>query len=263
MQDTTQISRNFYDHAAHDMWQRQSATLYHMGYFKNSESLKEAQLNLVSELISPLDIQEEQLILDIGCGRGSVAYALANKFKVHVTGITISESQLSLCRQYQKKNPALNFELMDAHQLSFPDNHFDHAYAMESLLHMQREIVLDKLYKQLKPKAKFSLCDWYIKKPLSKLEESYAKEVLGANYLSSQEYIQTCATAGFSDIEFVDWTEQTEKTYEYWNQTSNLKAQGASQDYISEFESISNNLTQFIQEKMGYCMITATKENLL
>lgn len=69
---------------------------YSCGYWKNANTLAQAQLNKMELICQKLKLQPGMSLLDIGCGWGSLAAYAAKNYGVHVTGITISKEQQKL-----------------------------------------------------------------------------------------------------------------------------------------------------------------------
>ncbi|GAA5176453.1 cyclopropane fatty acyl phospholipid synthase [Modicisalibacter zincidurans] len=72
---------------------------YSCGYWKEAETLHEAQVAKLDLAARKLDIQPGMKVLDIGCGWGSFAEHAARRYGAEVTGITISKEQAVLARQ--------------------------------------------------------------------------------------------------------------------------------------------------------------------
>ncbi len=72
---------------------------YSCGYWKNASSLDEAQEAKLDLICRKLDIKEGMKVLDIGCGWGSFAKFVAEKYGADVVGITISKEQAKLARE--------------------------------------------------------------------------------------------------------------------------------------------------------------------
>ena len=74
---------------------------YSCAYFRSdSETLEAAQVTKLARLAAKLDLREDQYVLDIGCGWGGLARALALcRDGVHVEGITLSHRQLAIARR--------------------------------------------------------------------------------------------------------------------------------------------------------------------
>jgi cyclopropane-fatty-acyl-phospholipid synthase len=80
------------------------------------ESLEEAQLNKMMAILNKLQLKPGMTILEIGSGWGNLAILAAEKFKVKVKSITLSEEQLQHAKsQALKKNldTEVDFQLLD------------------------------------------------------------------------------------------------------------------------------------------------------
>lgn len=73
--------------------------LYSSAIFASpDQSLEEAQHDKLRQILSLLAIEPGQSVLEIGCGWGALAAAMAREASAHVTGITLSPSQLAFGR---------------------------------------------------------------------------------------------------------------------------------------------------------------------
>ncbi len=73
---------------------------YTCAYFRRPDmSLEEAQAAKMAHIGAKLLLKPGMRVLDIGCGFGTLALTLARDHGVHVTGITLSEVQLTEARQ--------------------------------------------------------------------------------------------------------------------------------------------------------------------
>ena len=91
---------------------------YSCGYFHGSgDTIATAQINKISRIAGKLDLKAGQRVLDIGCGWGGLAIALAHCRKdIKVTGITLSEQQLAYARRAADANglsKRVEFKLRD------------------------------------------------------------------------------------------------------------------------------------------------------
>lgn len=79
-------------------------------------------------------------VLDVGCGIGGTSRYIAKKLNADstVTGITLSPEQVRRGTELAKDRGIsnVNFQVMDALQMTFPDNSFDIVWACESGEHM-------------------------------------------------------------------------------------------------------------------------------
>src|SRR5258708_5127488 len=83
-----------------------------------------------------------QNVLDVGCGDGSLARRLADRFGIAVTGIDRDQASTS--------NPSLQFVEADFMQYHF-DDQFDFISASASLHHMPFDQSLEKMVSLLRP----------------------------------------------------------------------------------------------------------------
>ena len=99
-------------------------SLYSCGYYRNADSLIEAQVNKLELIARKLQLAPGARVLEIGCGWGDLAVHLSRRAPgVHVTAITISEEQYNYCiRQHVNEN--VKFELVDYRKLD-PHYKFD------------------------------------------------------------------------------------------------------------------------------------------
>ncbi|WP_136067241.1 cyclopropane fatty acyl phospholipid synthase [Modicisalibacter radicis] len=72
---------------------------YSCGYWKEAETLHQAQVAKLDLAARKLGIEPGMKVLDIGCGWGSFAEHAARHYGAEVTGITISREQAALARQ--------------------------------------------------------------------------------------------------------------------------------------------------------------------
>jgi cyclopropane-fatty-acyl-phospholipid synthase len=93
-----------------------STMSYSCGYWKDAQTLEEAQLAKLDLICRKLELAPGQRLLDIGCGWGGLARYAAKNYGVEVLGITISREQQSLARERSRGLPVC-IELMDYRSL--------------------------------------------------------------------------------------------------------------------------------------------------
>ena len=110
---------------------------YSCAYFEHpDDDLETAQFAKKRHLASKLKLAEGLHVLDIGCGFGGMALYLADKFKVKVTGITLSSEQLAIARERAKSaklDRLVSFELTDYREL---DQRFDRIVSVGMFEHV-------------------------------------------------------------------------------------------------------------------------------
>lgn len=72
---------------------------YTCGYWQKADTLDAAQEAKLDLICRKLNLKPGQHILDIGCGWGSFAKYAAEKYGVHVTGVTVSREQAALAEK--------------------------------------------------------------------------------------------------------------------------------------------------------------------
>lgn len=85
---------------------------YSCGYWKDADTLAQAQAAKLRLICEKLELQPGQRLLDIGCGWGGLAKLAAEDYGVEVTGLTISKEQQKLARERCAGLP-VRIELMD------------------------------------------------------------------------------------------------------------------------------------------------------
>jgi cyclopropane-fatty-acyl-phospholipid synthase len=84
------------------------------------EPLAAAQRRKLKRLLEPLKLKPGQHLLEIGCGWGEMAITAARDYGVRVTGITLSQEQLTLARKRAADaglGDRVRFELLDYRDL--------------------------------------------------------------------------------------------------------------------------------------------------
>ncbi|SEA15134.1 cyclopropane-fatty-acyl-phospholipid synthase [Desulfuromusa kysingii] len=82
-----------------------SRMIYSCGYWKNAQTLEEAQRDKLDLTCRKLHLKKGQRVLDIGCGWGGCARYMAENYGVEVVGITISKEQAALARDNCRQLP--------------------------------------------------------------------------------------------------------------------------------------------------------------
>lgn len=90
---------------------------YSCGYFReDGMDLEAAQQAKCAHIAAKLDLKPGSTVLDVGCGWGSLALYLAQRFDARVTGVTLSEEQFKVAqRRAQERGLArqVEFRLQD------------------------------------------------------------------------------------------------------------------------------------------------------
>jgi cyclopropane-fatty-acyl-phospholipid synthase len=106
--------------------------VYTCGFWKNAETLDQAQEAKLDLTCRKLYLEPGMTILDIGCGWGSFAKYAAENFDVKVTGITVSKEQTELGNKLCKGLP-VEIKLMDYRDL---DGKYDRIVSLGMFEHV-------------------------------------------------------------------------------------------------------------------------------
>lgn len=128
-----EIGKRHYD-IGNDLFSRMldKRLVYTCGYWKNAKTLDEAQENKLDLVCRKLQLKPGQTILDIGCGWGSFAKFAAEKYKVKVVGVTVSEEQVKLANELCKNLP-VEIRLQDYRNIT---GQFDHIVSLGMFEHV-------------------------------------------------------------------------------------------------------------------------------
>lgn len=127
---------------------------YSCAFYKSEQdSLEQAQENKKQAITDKLLLESHHKVLDIGCGWGGLGLHLHKASGAHVTGVTLSEEQLSIA-----KERVLNKGLEDKVDFQFRDYRdvsetFDRVVSVGMFEHVGRfqfQTFFDKVYDSLK-----------------------------------------------------------------------------------------------------------------
>jgi cyclopropane-fatty-acyl-phospholipid synthase len=105
---------------------------YSCGYWRNANTLDEAQEKKLDLICRKLGLQPGMKILDIGCGWGSLVKYAAENYQVEVVGITVSREQVELAREMCHGLP-IEIKLMDYRDIS---DRFDRVISVGMIEHV-------------------------------------------------------------------------------------------------------------------------------
>lgn len=121
-----------------------SRRIYSCGYWRQANTLEEAQEHKLRLICEKLELLPGQRLLDIGCGWGGLAGYAARNYGVSVSGITVSVQQAHYCRETLSDLP-VEIRCCDYRTLSdHPADRFDRIVSVGMLEHVGRNN--DKTY---------------------------------------------------------------------------------------------------------------------
>ena len=107
---------------------------YSCAYWKDADSLDEAQENKLDLICRKLLLKPGMRILDIGCGWGAFGKYAAEKYQAAVVGITVSANQADLGRKLCQGLP-VEFRMMDYREIHEPEK-FDRIVSVGMIEHV-------------------------------------------------------------------------------------------------------------------------------
>ncbi len=144
---------------------RVSAAYYNRTFFlKHMQGWKTYSQNQIPnrflDALSLAKIKPHEAVLDIGCGRGEIAFLSAN-LGASVTAVDYSISSINLIKNQLKQHPlkkgSITPIVMDAQKLKFEDGSFSKIFFLEILEHLYPEEViasLNEVVRVLKPRGR-------------------------------------------------------------------------------------------------------------
>lgn len=240
----TEEIQQFYDESSL-LWERTWGEHMHHGYYglngQHRKDRRQAQIDLIEEMLTWANVSEAQTILDVGCGIGGSTLYLAEKFSAQAVGITLSPVQAQRASERAQEKgillhpwnsfvekgveamiaPAVHFQVTDALATPFPDSSFDFIWSMESGEHMpDKQAFLRECYRLLKPSGTFLMATWChrpidnLAGPLTESEERHLERLYQLYHLpyvvSLPTYNELAAAIGFRDLRCADWSRQVE-----------------------------------------------------
>jgi cyclopropane-fatty-acyl-phospholipid synthase len=100
------IGKKHYD-IGNDLYRKMldGRMIYSCGYWRNAESLDEAQEAKLALIGRKLGLERGMRVLDIGCGWGGTAEYLARRYGCEVVGITVSQRQVEYAQAHTSDLP--------------------------------------------------------------------------------------------------------------------------------------------------------------
>jgi cyclopropane-fatty-acyl-phospholipid synthase len=114
--------------------------VYSCAYFEDgNEDLATAQLKKIDHILTKIDLQPGQTLLDIGCGWGALVLRAAQKFGARCVGVTLSKNQFALATERVKAaglQDQIEIRLQDYRDLS---GEFDRITSVGMFEHVGRK----------------------------------------------------------------------------------------------------------------------------
>jgi tocopherol O-methyltransferase len=216
--------QQFYD-ASSGLWEQIWDEHMHHGYYgvdgRDCKDRRQAQIDLIEELLKWAEIRHADRILDVGCGIGGSSLYLAEKFNAEVTGITLSPVQASRAQARAQAagmttgKPSAQFRVANALEIPFADRSFDLIWSLESGEHMPNKVkFMQECLRVLKPGGTFLMVTWCHRpieqQPLTADEQWHLAEIYRVYCLpyviSLPEYAAIARSLDCRNIRTADWS---------------------------------------------------------
>ena len=130
--------------------------VYSCGYWKDADTLDQAQEAKLDLICRKVGIEPGQKILDIGCGWGSFAKYAAEKYNAEVIGITVSEEQVKLGNEICSNLP-VTLRLQDYRDLGETFDHIISVGMFEHVGYRSYRTFMEVIHRCLKYDGRFLL----------------------------------------------------------------------------------------------------------
>jgi tocopherol O-methyltransferase len=214
--------QQFYD-ASSGLWEQIWGEHMHHGYYgvdgqEQQKNRRQAQIDLIEEVLNWSGVQTAENILDVGCGIGGSSLYLAGKFNAQATGITLSPVQAARAKERAQDaglSGRTQFQVADAQAMPFPDDSFDLVWSLESGEHMpDKTKFLQECYRVLKPGGRLILVTWCHRPtqnaPLTADEQKHLQDIYRVYCLpyviSLPEYEAIARQLPLNHLRTADWS---------------------------------------------------------
>lgn len=216
--------QQFYD-ASSGLWEQVWGEHMHHGYYgldgQRRCDRRQAQIDLIEELLTWSQVQSATQILDVGCGIGGSALYLAQKFQAAVTGITLSPVQAKRATARAQEaglTSQAQFRVADAMQMPFADQSFDLVWSLESGEHMpDKAQFLQECCRVLRPGGTLIVATWCHRSsapphpPLTADEQQLLAQIYRIYHLpyiiSLADYAEIAQRLPFHQVRTADWSD--------------------------------------------------------
>ena len=146
--------------------QKESWNKFSPGWKKWDDFTMEFLRPMGEAIISELDIQPDDKVLDIACGTGEPGLTIARlASKGKVIGTDLSDKMLEIAQENARNKQIKNYETKtaDVCELPFDENAFDKiSCRMGFMFFPDMQLASDQMYKVLKPGGKMATTVWSV-----------------------------------------------------------------------------------------------------
>jgi len=201
--------------------------------------ISEGGVEAIDSMFKGFEIEGKKA-LDIGSGLGGVAYHLAKKYAMEVTGLEINPWMIEEAKRRapEEIKDKLSFvQSIDNDHFPLQTNSFDFVYSKGVFCQIEdKRGILKECYRVLKPGGALILNDWL--SPVKGEWGGYVKRLIELEDLSIfaetiEGYLEMLSNANFKDIKYFNLTEK----YASYNDqiVEGLKSAEKKERYIQSF----------------------------
>lgn len=207
----------YYDECQVDysmIWGTDDHLSMHYGYHDEEHpGIEEAVINLTRVVATKAGIDEDDHVLDAGCGVGGSAVWIADNLGAEVTGININGQQIEKARAGARRegvDDLVDFEVMDYTSTEFDDDTFEVIWMVESACHADsKKELLEEMKRILKPDGRIVVADGFLGHRNLTEEQREAVDgmlegMAAPNLDTVDEFRENLRETGFSKVDFED-----------------------------------------------------------
>lgn len=194
--------------------------------FASKDEIEEAVVHRIDSSIENLEIEEDDVFIDSGSGRGGNTLHISDQTDATVIGLDLERGHVKEGRQRAKSNDLSdNTEFVQGTFDDLPVENFDVYFAVESQCHsLNEEELFEQVYEGMNPGGQLFISDGFRTKRLSTEEEDrmdLTNKGWGVEYLAHIEDVQNyLEDAGFENIEIDEIEDEITPTAEYLHKLS-------------------------------------------
>src|SRR5229473_51969 len=149
---------------------------------------------------------ERQRVLDIGCGVGTTAIEMANRFQVSVTAADISADMHDRARANVEAagvRERVSVETADICALPYPDGHFDRVVAEAVTMFVDRDRAISELVRVCRPGGLVLATEFHWRRPPTPAaRHAFLGEVCpGLLFETVDDWVARYTSAGLRDLQ--------------------------------------------------------------
>ena len=202
-----------------DFWNRQASSaesaISAVDGSQSEEVVQHTGRWSAAQVCAALEIGENDLVLELGCGVGRIGRELAPRCR-HWTGVDISENMIKHARDRLLACDNVSFHRLDRSKLEMlEDNSIDKAYSIAVFCHMDKEdlyLYMQELNRVVRPGGMIFVETWNLDHPVgwrrwayeplvwSRADHSQRKDVARNQFCTATEFELYVTHAGFETL---------------------------------------------------------------